>query len=360
MNKEVSRGASRRPKIDAILKAASIAYVYLAEVHSDGPLVQLDPFIARQLGVNSWIERLGELRLSAPTNDNLGDWVQKADGWIDTAIDGLGALRFISLEHLLVTEKLIAENYLNNSTLGVAPSASHVPESYVTLTFEKERKRFLEEAAGRQFWSVDGLGGTIGGAIIAAGVIGSVFLFASGVGHTTVTVYNALGVRMHVSIGPASTIVEPFGHKMLDVGDAERLHITATADGGILIEDFTETSAGRGAHHVYNVASAGVLVGWTAVYGNAVKVPSRPLGAPRFINLRSDVEFEKPPASISTKAGGGTRTVLTGLGAEAPEDVLGTVPDPDEMVRIIILHARWDSPSTRHYAAWKDLASRIK
>jgi hypothetical protein len=322
--------------------------------------VQLDPLFARQIGFIDWTERLQELRLSAPTSENLSDWAQKADGWINDAIESLGTLRFASLEHLLATEKIVSEKFFDKNTLGLAPSPTRVPETYATLTFEKERKRFLDESAGHQMWSLDGLGGTIGGAFVAAGVICSVFVFASELGHTTITVYNALGIRAHISIGPTSTIVDPFGHKTVDVGDANRLRIRATTDGGNLLEDFVATTDGRGAHHVYNVASAGVLVAWTASYGNAVKVPSRPLGAPHFINLRSDVEFEKPPTSIKTKGGGGTRTVLTGLGAESPEDVLGALPDTDEMVRIVRLHARWDAPSTPHYAAWKDLASRIK
>ena len=360
LNQELSRGASRRPNIDAILKVARVVYTYLADAHEDAPLVQLDPLFARQIGFIDWAERLQELRLSAPTSDNLSDWAQKADGWINDAIESLGTLRFASLEHLLATEKIVSEKFFENNALGLAPSPTKVPETYATLTFEKERKRFLEESAGHKMWSLDGLGGTIGGAIVAAGVICSVFVFASELGHTTVTIYNALGVRAHISIGQKSTIVDPFRHNTIDIVDASKLHIKATTDGGNLIEEFVETTAGRGAHHVYNVASAGALVAWTAVYGNAVKVPPRPLGAPRFINLRSDVEFEKPPTSIKTKGGGGSRSVLTGLGAEPPEDILGALSDTDEMVRIVRLHARWDAPSTPHYAAWKDLASRIK
>jgi hypothetical protein len=45
--------------------------------------------------------------------------------------------------------------------------------------------------------------------------------------------------------------------------------------------------------------------------------------APRWINSQVNDEFSEPPASISTKSGGGRRSVLTGLSGEDPEEVLG-------------------------------------
>ncbi len=111
---------------------------------------------------------------------------------------------------------------------------------------------------------------------------------------------------------------------------------------------------------MYNIAGAGVLVAWTANYGNVGKIPPRPSGAPRWIHAPVDHEFERPPTSISIKTGGGTRTVLSGLSSQSPEEVLGPLNnDREEMIRVIRLHATWDLPSGRYKLQWSDLAQKI-
>jgi hypothetical protein len=70
--------------------------------------------------------------------------------------------------------------------------------------------------------------------------------------------------------------------------------------------------------------------------------------------------FEEPPKSIQTEGGGGTRSVLQGLGSEDPEEVLGLVDSKrDEMVRIIRLHARWDEPTSPFANKWQTLLKLV-
>ena len=91
-----------------------------------------------------------------------------------------------------------------------------------------------------------------------------------------------------------------------------------------------------------NVASAGVLVKWTAVYGDSKEVPPKVLGAPHWSNEDADFTFEEPPKSIDTSGTGGTRTVIEGVGND-PETILRLV-NADDGMRITRLHARWDEP----------------
>jgi hypothetical protein len=154
--------------------------------------------------------------------------------------------------------------------------------------------------------------------------------------------------------------VGAFGHARVEISDNKALHVRATTMDGREIDSFDATVTGRGAHDVYNVAAAGVFVEWTAVYGNVGKVPPRPLGAPHWINSQVNDEFSEPPASISTKSGGGRRSVLTGLSGEDPEQVLGALgTDRAAMVRIIRLHAYWDPPTAKYSDKWAKLAQRV-
>jgi hypothetical protein len=193
----------------------------------------------------------------------------------------------------------------------------------------------------------------------AAAIIGFAIYSAGGAGHTSVTVYNGLGLPVQVTIANVTTTVNPFYHQRIDIPDDPTVHVHAAANGR-LIDDFDAKVTGRGAHDVYNIGGAGVLVAWTANYGNVGKIPPRPLGAPRWIHSPVDHEFELPPTSISSKTGGGTRSVLTGLSSESPERVLGPLNgNRDEMIRVIRLHANWDLPSTQYRQQWSDLAQKI-
>jgi hypothetical protein len=201
----------------------------------------------------------------------------------------------------------------------------------------------------------------IGTSCVAVAIVVLVVGVASDSGHASVTVYNGLGRPVHVTMGTQTVDVGAFGHRSLQVGDTERLHVRASTADGRTIDEFDAALSGRGAHDVYNIASAGVLVSWTAAYGNASKTPPRVLGAPHWINVRADVEFQEPPRSISTKAGGGTRSVLTGLSGEDPEEVLGPLGENrKEIFRIIRAHARWDDARTPHASDWSDLARRVE
>src|SRR5262249_15980449 len=195
---------------------------------------------------------------------------------------------------------------------------------------------------------------------VAAAIVVLVVRVASDSGHASVTVYNGLGRPVRVTLGTQTIDVGAFGHSSLEVGDAERLHVRASAMDGRTIEDFDAMLSGRGAHDVYNIASAGVLVSWTASYGNASKIPPHVLGAPHWSNIRVDLEFKDAARSISSKSGGGTRSVLTGLSREAPEEVLGPLGDnKKEIFRIIRAHAQWDDARTPHAGDWENLARRV-
>jgi Zn-dependent protease with chaperone function len=367
--RQVTKRAGQKANLDLVVAAAKVPYRALARIHAEAASLNLDATLLARLSAASWPAQLQELKLSEPTKENLANWVKVADGWFNSAICNLGSLRFIAFEQMLDTERLVVATAqlcdspdgaapASNGSLGQAPAPSVVPPDYPRLMPGDEISSVKPDWKTRLFG--DGaplpLLMRIG---VAAAIIGFAIYSAGGAGHTSVTVYNGLGLPVQVTIANVTTNVNAFGHQRIRIPDDSTVHVH-TAAGGRLIEDFDANVTGRGAHDVYNIAGAGVLVAWTANYGNVGKIPPRPLGAPRWTHSPVDHEFEQPPASISTKTGGGTRTVLSGLSAESPEQVLGPLSGKrDEMIRVIRLHANWDLPSARYKVQWSDLAQKI-
>jgi hypothetical protein len=116
---------------------------------------------------------------------------------------------------------------------------------------------------------------------------------------------------------------------------------------------------GHSSHVVYNVASAGVPVSWVAIYGKGDVPAPASLGAPRWVSTKADVVLDEAPRSVQTKGVFASRSVLTGLGAEAPERVLAPLgKHPAEIDRVIADHARWDDGGTNTAHAWLALAAK--
>jgi hypothetical protein len=342
-----------------ILKAAKIVYDALARIHAEASSLQLDPTLLARLSAPTWSSRMQELKLTEPSKESLGNWVKVADSWIQSALINLSGLRFISLEELLESEQLIAKTAQQRGSLPDAPTPSTVPGDYPRLLPGEEMSKAKPDWRARYF----GSGGVIPLLMrlsVAAAIIGIGVWTAWGAGHTSVTIYNGLGLPVQVSMGKVAATIGAFGHARVEISDNKTLHVRATTMDGREIDSFDATVTGRGAHDVYNVAAAGVFVEWTAVYGNVGKVPPRPLGAPHWINSQVNDEFSEPPASISTKSGGGRRSVLTGLSGEDPDRVLGALgTDRAAMVRIIRLHAYWDPPTAKFSEKWAKLAQLV-
>lgn len=358
---EFSRKWPARANRAAIVHAGQVVYDALARVHSDSSAVHLDSTLLKSLGTNSWREYLQELKLNPPTDATLGDWVKVCDSWIDSALSCLSNLRFFSLEQLLTVEQSVADATRRGEVLPEVPEPPQVPALFPTMCPGQEREKPNRNRG--IFGASNVLSGyleTAAKAVAAACVIGTVVWIGQISGHSTVNVYNALGRPIHVTLGELATDIPPFGHRLVEVGDAKSLHVVATASDGSAIDEFDATLSGRGVHDVYNVARAGVLVSWTASYGNAAKVPPHVLGSPHWLNSHADFVFEEPPNSIETQGGGGTRSVLQGFGFEDPEEVLSPVDsEHDEMVRIIRLHARWDEPSSPFANKWQALLKSV-
>lgn len=338
---------------NALQEALQRAFVHAGKVTLDEPL-------RARLGVPSWAGAIGELGLSGATKENIGEWLKAVDSWVDHAAHLALALRNHALEQLLLTESALAGHLWQGSPVEAAPAESRVPTGYDTLVAGNERKRQTRLDWWGRFQTADGLVPAGARLIVAGGIVAGVLGFGAVVGHATVTIYNGLSRPVMVTMGDAPAVrVEAHGTREQALAGNDAVKIVTRTLTGQLIEQFDSEAHGSFGEFVYNVAGASPMVEWTATYGNAAQRPERMLGTARFFANAADVRFEQPPTSVSTKGGGATRDVLSGMGNEGPLQQLGALDTDAERARLIATHARWDDLDTPYTGQWLTMAQTV-
>ena len=275
-------------------------------VYRDAKCVELNEELASALETDSWENLLGEFTLPPANMDNINNWMKAIENWIDLAAYHLGSLRSIALEQLLETEEMLAQAYINKTTLDQkAPSASVFPKEYKTLLPGQERQRQTKLDWWDSFQTATGILPAIMRTTIALTIIGAVlgggWFLGSHVKISEVVIYNGLSIPITV-LGAESTVtVPPKDHDSLDLPTEQPVEIQTYTNSGQLIEKFSAEAGGHRQHTIYNVASAASLVKWHAVYGNRQTPEDKVLGNQRWLVTRADYVFEEPPESINTK-----------------------------------------------------------
>ncbi len=328
----------------------------LGKVASDSDDLQLDAALTKKLGVANWKEMIEEYTLGPPTNENINNWMNVVHGWVNSYAGALSKLRQSALEELLIAEGTVARAVRDSSAIEAAPTPAKLPADYPVLLRGKERQRQNRLGWWGRFQNADGLFSTIARSAVACTIVAAVLSVGGAVGDATITIYNGLARPVIVNISGKQTQVAAFKSASLEVKPSQQYKIETKTINGKLIEAFDTDAEGSFTNHVYNVASASPLVEWTAVYGGAAARPDRKLGAPRWTTTRADVLFAEPPKSISTKSGGGTKSVLAGFGDKDPNFAL-TMLGEKERDATILSHARWDEKSS-YVFTW--LAAAIK
>ena len=342
-------------ELKRLLQTANELHRVMAGIHEDKQLVVLDQPLVTRLGIESWAASLEEFTLPQATNDNVNEWMQVIDGWGNSLAGQLSGLCSAILEQLLHSEAELARHLRQHSQPDTAPAASQVPQRYTTLLPGQERKRQLKLGWWDRFQIADGALATSLRLLVAALIVGAVLGFGSLTGvDTRVAIYNGLGTSVQIRIGNQTSVVAPYSSAEIKAEFASNTQVSARTRSGELIETFTPSIGNPGLHYVYNVAGASPLIAWTASYGNAAEEEPRFLGAPRWLDARADFFFTTPPESISTKSGGATRHILSGMGDSTPEEILKLAGNDAQAQQIIQAHLRWDEPSAA--SPWKAYA----
>ncbi|QSX77732.1 M48 family metallopeptidase [Agrilutibacter solisilvae] len=331
-----------------LVNAANEVHRALSPLYRNSPQLTLDERTATRLGT-TWSDALGAFSLSAPNQDNIGQWLGVVDGWVNATTSALSALRRAALETLLEAEDEVAAAVSHSASVGPAPAALKVPTEFPRLRPGMERK--LQNRLGwwDRFQTAEGVGPTLARVVAAGGVVGAVVFAGSAFGKSELVIFNGLDVPVQIAVDGSTIDVAAQQHASLSLdGDGDHDVRTATVDGAV-VETFTATTDGA-AHYVYNVASAASLVEWTASYGSAGGRSERMLGVPRWSQTDAEYLFVDPPQQIQTGRNGGTRSVLSALAD--PNAVMSTVNAPEEQARVAQAHLRWDPSDSRSLALW--------
>jgi Zn-dependent protease with chaperone function len=341
-----------------VIEAANALHAALMDVVRNAAVVRLDPKLQERLGISSWEESFGKFELPPATEDNIGEWLNVVDGWVEPPAASLSALSSAALDHLLATEAFIAEHGRKGTSPEQAPPPSRVPSRYETLPVGKERKRQTKLGWWDRFQVADGIVPATARIAAAAAIVIAVLGFGETVGNATITVYNGLQRTVYVSVDGVETTLAPLAmHKVqLEAGD-HRIW-TRTADGRV-IEEMTQAVPGSFAKFIYNVAGAAPLVQWTAVYGNARPQPPVMLGAPVWIRTSVEYVFDTPPERMSSRSGGASVQVISGWAEASPGSQLSVLQTEEERGRLVAAHARWDHTTSPHAERWLRMAHRF-
>ena len=171
------RNVSSR-ELKRLIRAGQDVYEVLTAIYIQSDLVVLDASLKQHLEVDSWAEGLGQFNFPAPDKQNINEWMNAIDSWINSTANALSILRRTTLEQLLVSEAEVAKCVRDNIVPTNAPEPSTVPEQYATLTPGSERELQRRLGLWDRFQTADGFYPALFRFTVAMTIIGA-FLFFS-------------------------------------------------------------------------------------------------------------------------------------------------------------------------------------
>jgi hypothetical protein len=360
-NRATASGGINEKGVGRILSAAEDLQRALAQVFRVAPEVHPGAPVLAELGIESWSGTLGEFELNGPVRGNINDWLRVVDSWIHHAAGWLSALRRATLNELLHAEATVAAAHAApESPVPEAPQpAPSAPSAYDKLLTGSERVLHVDKPGfWERFRSANGFLPGLARAAAALGIVGSVLVFGWTLGRVSVTVYNGLARGVIAKVGDQRVALQPGASAQVSVNDGGDLHIVTTAQDGEPIETFDAPVGRLHTQFVYTVASAAPLRQWTATYGGAHAEPPHMLAPQRWQTASAEYIFAQPPASIRTKGGGGTRTVLDGVSNAPPDELAESIRDEAAAAAMLLAHVRYDAPDSPYLPDWLALASK--
>ncbi|SEV95123.1 M48 family metallopeptidase [Luteibacter sp. 329MFSha] len=354
------RGAIDEKGARIIMAASNDVWRALYGAYDIAAQVQPGAAILRELDAESWSAALGELGLNAPSRENINDWLRHVDGWVGHVAGTIGALRRAALDELLRAEAVVAD-----ATRGVAPPAApdvvpSAPPAYDTLRVGTERGQRVDKPGfWDRFLGASGFVPALARTVVAVAIVGSVLVFGWMVDRAKITVYNGLARTVVTTIDGHRAEVQPGAHAVVTVRGGGDVQVETHALDGQPIESFTATVDRSAEQVVYNVAQAGMLRAWTAVYGNVAPVPPAIPTPQRWMPTSAEVLFEAPPQRIESKSGGGSRSVLDAASDLTPETYADQVVNKSELATLVLAHVRHDAPDSTYLLDWLALGAEL-
>jgi Zn-dependent protease with chaperone function len=168
-------------ELGRLVKVCEELHAVLRQVYGQQDQLRLDTTLLERMEIKSWSEALEEFKLPPPHRENIGDWLNVIDGWVNAACGALGSLRNAALEQLLISEAKVADALRAGSSPGAAPQPSVAPQEYATLLPGAERQRQKKLDWWDRFHTADGIVATIAKLAVASGIVGGVMALGASV-----------------------------------------------------------------------------------------------------------------------------------------------------------------------------------
>jgi Zn-dependent protease with chaperone function len=168
-------------ELGRLVKVCEELHAVLKQVYGQQDQLRLDATLLDRMEIKSWSEALEEFKLPPPHRENIGDWLNVIDGWVNAACGALGSLRNAALEQLLISEAKVADALRAGTSPGAAPQPSVAPQEYATLLPGAERQRQKKLDWWDRFHTADGIVATIAKLAVASAIVGGVMALGASV-----------------------------------------------------------------------------------------------------------------------------------------------------------------------------------
>ncbi|MCB9780982.1 MAG: M48 family metalloprotease [Alphaproteobacteria bacterium] len=359
----VADGSVSSAELNRLVVAGRDVVAVLDDIWSERSAVSLSPPVSAALAARSeggapppgWTDLLPDRQgLIEPGRNQMGEWLDAVDSWVDAFLRALRTASTATLETLLRTEAQVALVHRAGLPVADAPPPPTVPRLYATRCPGTERDRQKQLGWWDRFQTANGVVPGAARLAVAGGVLAPALLLTGASGDATIAITNGLAAPVIVQAGGQTARVEPFRTATLDLSADGPVAIHSTLEDGTEVEAFDVDGLSPWATYAYNVAGATTLVEWTAVYGDAEERPPRFLGTTRWQQTRAHHVFTDPPGSIETSGDGGSRTVLESMAGQDPMQLSWTTP-LDELHDMAWAHARLDPVDHGQLGVWLGL-----
>lgn len=330
--------------------------------------IVLDDAILSEIEEASWRKRLEELKLRAPTRENINNWINSIDSWVDSYNDALITLRNAALEVLLITEEKLLEMHQQNR-FEEAPKAAQLDFSYDTLLPGQERKPNVKLNLWDKFISANGIVPGVMKFLVAASIVGAsvgATLFVSDtITESDVRIYNGFSKEVTVEINGSSIAIAPHDYEDASFSiDENALSVKSYfSSNERVLDDFQPEIEAELGQYVYNISGAAVLHNYDVYYSATSNIAPKDIfiDNQKWIFTDADYLLVNPPESINTynRYGSTTKEVLQAVSDVNPSLLLNALPYDSSKESIIKAHLANDEMSAETMI-WIALANQME
>ena len=162
-------GAERK----RLLADGNALYRVLQQIHQQADTVLLDKETASRMEKPTWKENFESFKLPMANDQNLGDWIDAASGWVGEMLDCLDDLREAALESLLSSEQLLDQATMTDNPIAAALAPPAVPQNYNVLLQGEERTLQTKLNFWDSFQTASGVGYALLRFAVAAVIVAS-------------------------------------------------------------------------------------------------------------------------------------------------------------------------------------------